>query len=112
MNSYTDLSTSTRIINELLRFLIFSIHERYAQDQREDESRDEINRSSGSNKKEITSIETVVKCYDVVPISRLQTYFIVVKSNGYGVIDRMEAYWSVTKVIPILSFIVSTSESE
>lgn len=112
MNSYTAVLISTRIINELLRFIIFSIYERYAQDQREDESRDEINRSSGSNKKEITSIETVVKRYDVVPISRLQTYFIVVMSNGYGVIDRMEEYWSVTKVIPILSCIVSTSQPE
>jgi hypothetical protein len=75
VNSYTAVSTSTRIINELLRFVIFSIHERYSQDQREDESRDETNRSSGSNKKEITIIETVVKCCDVVPISRLKTHF-------------------------------------
>ena len=111
VNSYTDVLISTRIINELLCFIIFSIYERYAQDQREDEPRDETNSGFGSNKKEVTNIETVE---NVVMLFRIQAtdLFYVVMSDGYGVIDRMEAYWSVTKVIPNLSFIVSTSEPE
>jgi hypothetical protein len=71
-------------------FDAFSIHERYAEDQREDESCDEVNSGFGCNKKEIAIIQTIVKSCDceVFPCSMLLLYRLNLRIVARGVYNK------------------------